>query len=153
MPTQDEIYTKVSATLVEALNVDEDDIKPSSTLQGDLGAESIDFLDIVFRLEQEFNIRIPSDELFPDSILQGNPAFVQDGRVTDQGLAELRSRLPHADVSGFEGDRRLSAIPDLFTVGLVNGYIAWKLERDKQVDRDGHGSVLGTGSSSPGTQE
>ena len=52
MPTQDEIYTKVSSTLVEALNVDEEEIKPTSTLQGDLGAESIDFLDIVFRLER-----------------------------------------------------------------------------------------------------
>ena len=50
MPTQEEIYSKVSSTLVEALNVEEDDIKPTATLQGDLGAESIDFLDIVFRL-------------------------------------------------------------------------------------------------------
>ena len=153
MSATTEIHARVARVLVETLNADEEDVTPEATLQGDLGAESIDFLDIVFRLEREFNIRIPSDELFPDSILQGNPAFVQDGRVTDQGLAELRSRLPHADLSGFEGDRRLSAIPDLFTVGLVNGYIAWKLERDKQVDRDGHGSVLGTGSSSPGTQE
>ena len=65
MPSQEEIFTKVSATLVEALNVDEDEIKPTSTLQGDLGAESIDFLDIVFRLEREFGIKIPRGELFP----------------------------------------------------------------------------------------
>ena len=90
MPTQDEIYTKVSATLVEALNVDEDDIKPTSTLQGDLGAESIDFLDIVFRLEREFGIKIPRGELFPESIFQGDPDFVQNGKVTDKGLDELR---------------------------------------------------------------
>src|SRR5207245_5680148 len=82
MPTQEEIYSKVSATLVEALNVDEDDITPESTLQGDLGAESIDFLDIVFRLEREFGIKIPRGELFPESIFQGDPEFVQDGRVT-----------------------------------------------------------------------
>ena len=77
MPTQDEIYSKVSATLVEALNVDEEDIKPTSTLQGDLGAESIDFLDIVFRLEREFGIKIPRGELFPESIFQGDPELVQ----------------------------------------------------------------------------
>ena len=82
MPSQDEIYTKVSATLVEALNVDEDEITPTSTLQGDLGAESIDFLDIVFRLEREFGIKIPRGELFPESIFQGDPEFVQDGKVT-----------------------------------------------------------------------
>lgn len=64
MASQDEIFQKVSATLVEALNVDEDEIRPTSTLTGDLGAESIDFLDIVFRLEREFGIKIPREE-FP----------------------------------------------------------------------------------------
>src|ERR1700674_1668817 len=102
MPTQDEIFSKVSATLVEALNVDEEDIKPSATLQGDLGAESIDFLDIVFRLEREFGIKIPRGELFPESIFQGDPDFVQNGRVTQKGLDELRTKMPFADLSKFE---------------------------------------------------
>src|SRR5580704_4735066 len=102
MPQSSEaIYQKVSATLVEALNVDEDDIKPTATLQGDLGAESIDFLDIVFRLEREFGIKIPRGELFPDSIFQGDPDFVQEGRVTDRGMLELRSRMPYADLDAF----------------------------------------------------
>src|SRR6266511_6352999 len=104
MPTQEEIYSKVSATLVEALNVDEDEIKPESTLQGDLGAESIDFLDIVFRLEREFGIKIPRGELFPESIFQGDPEFVQNGRVTEKGLAELKARMPFADLAEFEQD-------------------------------------------------
>src|ERR671932_151314 len=104
MPTQEEIYSKVSATLVEALNVDEEDVRPEATLQGDLGAESIDFLDIVFRLEREFGIKIPRGELFPESIFQGDPEFVQDGRVTDKGLAELRERMPFADLAQFEQD-------------------------------------------------
>jgi len=93
---------EVSATLVEALNVDEEDIKPTATLRGDLGAESIDFLDIVFRLEREFGIKIPRGELFPESIFQGDPDFVQDGRVTDKGIAELKARMPFADLSEFE---------------------------------------------------
>src|SRR3954466_2761407 len=126
-PTQDEIYTKVSATLVEALNVDEGEISPSSTLQGDLGAESIDFLDIVFRLEREFGIKIPRGELFPESVFQGDPDFVQDGRVTDRGMGTLRARMPYADLGAFDRDRRLSAVADLFTVGLVALYVAWKL--------------------------
>src|SRR5580704_12968272 len=110
MPTQEEIYTKVSSTLVEALNVDEDDIKPTSTLQGDLGAESIDFLDIVFRLEREFAIKIPRGELFPESIFQGDPDFVQDGRVTDKGLDELRTKMPFADLSKFESNPEVGNI-------------------------------------------
>src|ERR671922_390121 len=110
MPTQEEIYSKVSSTLVEALNVDEEEIKPTATLQGDLGAESIDFLDIVFRLEREFAIKIPRGELFPESIFQGDPEFVQDGKVTEKGISELRSRMPFADLREFEKNPELSQI-------------------------------------------
>jgi acyl carrier protein len=127
MPTQEEIYTKVSDTLVEALNVDKEEIKPTSTLQGDLGAESIDFLDIVFRLEREFGIKIPRGELFPESIFQGDPEFVENGRVTPKGLAELRERMPFADLSQFEKDPELSHLSDLFTVDLITRYIQGKL--------------------------
>jgi acyl carrier protein len=127
MSASDEIYGKVARVLVEALNVDEHDLKPTATLQGDLGAESIDFLDIVFRLEREFAIKIPRGELFPESIFQGDPEFVNDGKVTDKGMAELRSRMPYADLAGLDDDRRLSAVPDLFTVDLVARYVAWKL--------------------------
>jgi acyl carrier protein len=128
MPTQDEIYTKVSATLIEALNVDEEEIKPTATLQGDLGAESIDFLDIVFRLEREFGIKIPRGELFPESIFQGDPEFVQDGKVTPKGLAELRSKMPFADLGDFEKNPEVSHLSDLFTVNLITRYIQGKLE-------------------------
>jgi acyl carrier protein len=130
MSASEEIYGKVARVLVESLNVDEDDLAPTSTLQGDLGAESIDYLDIVFRLEREFDIKIPRGELFPESIFQGDPEFVQDGRVTDEGMGKLRSRMPYAHFDAFDQDRRLSAVPDLFTVGLVAGYVAWKLGQD-----------------------
>src|SRR5260370_1589069 len=123
MPSQEEIYSKVSATLVEALNVDQEDIKPTATLQGDLGAESIDFLDIVFRMEREFGIKIPRGELFPESIFQGDPEFVQNGKVTDRGLAELRARMPFADLSDFEKNPEVGHISDLFTVELITRYI------------------------------
>jgi acyl carrier protein len=128
MPSQDEIFTKVSATLVEALNVDEDEIKPTSTLQGDLGAESIDFLDIVFRLEREFGIKIPRGELFPESIFQGDPDFIKDGRVTPRGLAELKAKMPFADLSKFEKNPTLEGISDLFTVDAIVSYIENKLQ-------------------------
>ncbi|MFO0864090.1 MAG: acyl carrier protein [Gemmataceae bacterium] len=127
MPTQEEIYQKVSATLVEALNVDEEEIQPGSTLQGDLGAESIDFLDIVFRLERNFGIKIPRGELFPESIFQGDPEFVADGRVTDKGLAELRSKMPFADLKSFESNPKVEHISNLFTVDMITRYIQGKL--------------------------
>jgi acyl carrier protein len=127
MPSQDEIFAKVSATLVEALNVEEEEIKPTSTLQGDLGAESIDFLDIVFRLEREFGIKIPRGELFPESIFQGDPEFVANGKVTAKGLAELRAKMPFADLAAFEKDPSVTRLSDLFTVDLITRYIHGKV--------------------------
>lgn len=126
--TKDEIYAKVSETLVEALNVDDDQVKPGATLQGDLGAESIDFLDIVFRLEREFGIKIPRGELFPESIFQGDPEFVQDGKLTPSGLAELRTKMPYADLSKFEANPDFEGLRDLFTVDLISRYIETKLK-------------------------
>jgi acyl carrier protein len=130
MQTQDEIYQKVSATLVDALNVDEDEINPNSTLQGDLGAESIDFLDIVFRLEREFSIKIPRGELFPESIFQGDPDFVKDGKVTDKGLSELREKMPFADIHKFEQNPEVDSLSDLFTVDMITKYIQGKLGKN-----------------------
>ena len=120
-------FGRVTKVLMESLNVDEREVAPAASLQNDLGAESIDFLDIVFRLEREFGVKIPRGELFPESVFQGDPAFVADGKVTDKGFAELRLRMPYADLSRLEKDRRLSEIPDLFTVDLVTRYIAWKI--------------------------
>ena len=131
MPSQAEIYQKVSATLVDALNVEQDEISPASTLQGDLGAESIDFLDIVFRLEREFAIKIPRNELFPESIFQGDPDFVLNGKVTQKGLDELRQKMPFADISKFEKNPELTALSDLFTVEMITKYIEGKLDAKK----------------------
>jgi acyl carrier protein len=127
MSAFEEISGKVARVLVEALNVDKDELTPTATLQGDLGAESIDFLDIVFRLEREFGIKIPRGELFPESIFRGDPELVSDGKITDKGVDELRSRMPYADLGGLDRDRQLSAVPDLFTVDLLTRYVAWKL--------------------------
>jgi acyl carrier protein len=134
MFASEEIYGKVAGVLVQALSADENDLTPTATLQGDLGAESINFLDIVFRLEREFGLRIPNDELFPGSIFQGDPDFVREGRVTDEGMEELHARMPYADFGAFDRDRRLSAVSDLFTVGLLIQYVAWKLGQAQPQD-------------------
>ena len=125
--TTDEIFPRVKKQLVEALSVDDDEVTPAARLQADLNAESIDFLDIVFRLEREFGIKIDRNELFPESIFQGDPDFVQDGKVTPKGLAELRSKMPYADLSKFETDPRFESLGDLFTVDLIVRYVKTKL--------------------------
>jgi acyl carrier protein len=130
MAAFEETSARITKVLVDALGVDEDQVMPSATLQGDLSAESIDFLDIVFRLEREFGIKIPRGELFPDSIFGGDADLVQNERVTDRGMVELQSRMPYADFTGFAHDRRLSSVSELFTVELLFQYIEWKLGQD-----------------------
>jgi acyl carrier protein len=127
MPTTDEIFSKVQATLVDALGVDEDEVTPEATLVGDLGAESIDFLDIVFRLEKNFNVKIPRGELFPENLAAADASFVQDGVITGSGIAELRSKLPHANVDKFAQDPRIENIQDLFTVQMIVNFLNSKL--------------------------
>jgi acyl carrier protein len=124
--TRDEIYSKVQEVLMDALGVDEDEVKPEATLREDLGAESIDFLDIVFRLEKAFGIKIPRGELFPENLLN-DPRIVQNGRVTPAGLEELKSRMPHSDFSEFEKDPLVDNMPRLFTVDAIVNYVEAKV--------------------------
>jgi len=120
---RDEIFQKIQGVLVDALGVDEDEVTPEATLMGDLGAESIDFLDIVFRLEKAFGIKVPREELFPAESLLNNPELVSNGKLTPKGLSELRERVPHTDLSEFEKNPDLSKLADLFTVNAIVTYI------------------------------
>jgi len=124
--TEAEIFDKVKDTLVDALGVDDDEVTPEATLTGDLGAESIDFLDIVFRLEKAYDIKIPRGELFPDNIVN-NPEFVQDGRLTEAGMGELKTRMPHADFSEFEQDPDINKMAELFKVQTIVNYVNAKI--------------------------
>jgi acyl carrier protein len=124
--SREEILNNVRDTLVDALAVEPEEVTEEATLTGDLGAESIDFLDIVFRLEKSFDIKIPRGELFPDDLLN-NPDFVSNGKFTPQGLAQIKKAMPHADFSAFEKDPDVNKMPDLFTVKTLVNYIEKKL--------------------------
>jgi len=126
MPTYSEIFEKVQATLVDALGVDEEDVTREATLQGDLGAESIDFLDIVFRLERNFGIKIPRGELFPENVV-ADPEMIRDGKLTAKGLDELKNRMPYADLSSFAANPEVERIGDLYTVEMLVQYVQSKL--------------------------
>jgi acyl carrier protein len=124
--SRDEIMEKVREALVEALGVDEDEVLPTARIGADLGAESIDYLDIVFRLEKAFNIKVPRGDLFPDNILTSEE-FVQNKKLTEKGLAELKTRMPYADLAKFEQNPNVDDIADLFTVDMIVGYVEAKL--------------------------
>ncbi|MEM7479019.1 MAG: acyl carrier protein [Planctomycetota bacterium] len=125
MASSEEVFEKVQAALVEALGVDDDEVTREATMVGDLGAESIDFLDIVFKLENAFGIEIPREELFPDDILT-NADLVQDGKVTADGIAQLKARLPWADLSKFEDNPRVQDFGNLLTVNDLCSYVESK---------------------------
>ena len=124
--SRDEIMEKVREALVDALGVDEDEVVPTARIGADLGAESIDYLDIVFRLEKAFNIKIPRGDLFPDNILTSEE-FVQNGKLTEKGVAELKVRMPFADLTQFAKNPSVQDIADLFTVDMIVRYIEAKL--------------------------
>ncbi len=125
--SRDEIFQKVQEVLVDALGVDDDEVTPDATLMGDLGAESIDFLDIVFRLEKAFGIKVPREELFPAESLLNDPDLVSGGKLTAKGLAELRAKVPHTDLREFQKNPEISKLANLFTVNAIVNYLAGRL--------------------------
>jgi acyl carrier protein len=127
MPTKDEIFEKIQGALVDALGVDDDEVTPEATLVGDLGAESIDFLDIVFRLEKAFDIKIPQGELLPQDILT-SAEYVQDGKLTETGLEELRKRIPFVNLDKFAENPVVQDFPNVMTVGDMCRYVETKVE-------------------------
>jgi acyl carrier protein len=127
MPISEEVFDKVKEALVDALGVDDDEVTEEATMVGDLGAESIDFLDIVFQLEQSFGISIPREELFPDDILT-NAEFVSDGKVTPAGLKKLKERMPFADLTRFESNPQVQNFGNMLTVRDLCNYVAMKVK-------------------------
>lgn len=127
MPSKEEVLSKVQEALVDALALDDDEVTPEATLVGDLGAESIDFLDIVFKLEKSFDIKIPREELFPEDIL-GNAEYLQDGKMTEKGLAALKERMPFVDFAAFEENPAVQNFGNLLTVQDMCRYVESKVE-------------------------
>ncbi|MHC4166963.1 MAG: acyl carrier protein [Planctomycetota bacterium] len=125
--SRDEIFEQVQEVMIDALGVDDDEVTLEATLMGDLGAESIDFLDIVFRLEKAFEIKIPREELFPAESLMNDSDFIHNGKLTEKGLAELRDKMPHTDLTEFEKDPDINKMGDLFTVNAIVNYVENKV--------------------------
>ena len=123
---KEEIFKSVKQTLVDALSVEDDEVTEDATLTSDLGAESIDFLDIVFRLEKTFSIKIPQDELIPRDILS-NPDYVNDRKLNEAGVKALKESMPHADFSGFEQDPDINKMAELFRVQTITKYVLGKV--------------------------
>lgn len=123
---QNQILEKVSEILTNALGVDAAEITPAASLTRDLGAESIDFIDIVFRLEKAFDIKIPAGDLFPGNILN-NELYVQNGLVTEAGLAELKKKLPYLRINDFAKNPKVTELAYFFDVQMLLDYLRDRL--------------------------
>ena len=124
----DAVFPKVAGTIADALGCDAEEVKRDASLIDDLGAESIDFLDIQFKLEQAFGFKIAQGEMFPDDLMK-NPDIVKEGKLTPDGLSLVKTRLPHVDFSQFEKDPQISRLGALFTVGAVVSFVERKLAK------------------------
>ncbi|MGL4593147.1 MAG: acyl carrier protein [Thermoguttaceae bacterium] len=117
MSSKEEVFEGVKSALVEALAVDDDEVTSKATLVGDLGAESIDLLDIVYRLEKAFNIKIERGELVPDEIVNDTTGkYAVEGKLTAEGLAELKKRIPYANLETFEKNPMIQNLTTILTV-------------------------------------
>jgi acyl carrier protein len=128
MTTEPEILEKLKPLLVEVLGVRPDQIHPHSELVTHLGAESIDLLDLTFRIEETFQVRIEANELEREAIKQlPGGVFEKDGKLTEEALAELRRAAPELDPAKLVAGLRKADLPALLTVGFFVSLIQRKL--------------------------
>lgn len=110
------VFPKVAEIIADALGCDEDEVKPDASLIDDLGAESIDFLDIVFRLERAFKVKIPRGKIVEEARGELSEAeFEQGGVVTDAGFERLKVFLSEVPADRFKAPLKSAEIPKLFT--------------------------------------
>jgi len=128
MMTEDEILDRLKPLLVEVLGVAVDEIRPESVLVTDLGAESIDLLDLSFRIEETFNVTIEGNEIEREASKRlPEGAYEKNGRLTEEALAEIRKSLPELDPARLVTGLRKMDLPSLLTVQFFVSLIARKL--------------------------
>ena len=128
MKSATEILEQLQPLLVEVLGVRPDAIHRHSELVADLGAESIDLLDLTFRIEEAFSVRIEANELEREAIRQmPGGVYEKDGYLTAEALAEIRRAAPELDQAKLVSGLRKADIPSLLTVGFFVSLIQRKL--------------------------
>lgn len=129
------VYPKVREIVADVLVIDEEDVSLTSRLIGDLGAESIDFLDLVFQLEKEFGIKIPRGQLEKNARGELTEAeFEKGGVLTEKGLVALKKYLNEVPESQFKAQMKVNEIPMLFTVETFCKLIVSAIEAQSTPD-------------------
>ena len=126
VPKKEEVFEGVKACLVEALDVDEEDVTLDASLTEDLEAESIDFVDIVFRLEKAFDLKIPQGELFPQDVFS-KKEYVSKGKLTAAGVELIQDKYPYLELPSNAVDMPVSDLASHYNVDMLVRYIDYKL--------------------------
>ncbi len=129
-PGRSELESRVIQVVAAALDRNPSEIQLYSSLIDDLGAESIDFLDIRFRLETEFHVKISDQELWEGTLRQEYPHLVTDQGVTDEGIRLLKERMPEFRWDRFQTGISLMQLPRLITVSTIVDYLDRRLARE-----------------------
>lgn len=128
--TTDDIYPRVAHIVADVLAIDESKVDPDKRLVADLGAESIDYLDLIFRLEREFGVKIPRGQIEKEARGSlSDDQFEQGGVVTSAGLEALKQSMPEIPADFFKTGLKVNEIPTLFT---VKSLCAWVLRAKEQ---------------------
>ncbi|GAA4725739.1 acyl carrier protein [Brevibacillus fulvus] len=123
--TQEQVYELIKGALVEAIGVDEEEIGPEKTLLGDLGAESLDLLDVLFRISRKTGVKVTMDDI--TAMIQGEVPDedfeTADGLLSDKGLEQLKRSLPQIDVESLRGKFEADRVLTLFTVDNLTNLV------------------------------
>ncbi|KTC90846.1 acyl carrier protein [Fluoribacter dumoffii] len=112
-----DVYPKVREIVADVLVIDVEEVSLNSRLIADLGAESIDFLDLVFQLEKEFKIKIPRGQLEKNARgALAEDEFEKGGVITEEGLKALQNYLSEVPAEQFKPNMKVNEIPMLFTI-------------------------------------
>lgn len=129
-------WTKVRDAFAAALGLEEDEVELDAKLIEELGAESLDFLDIVYRLERAFDIKIPRGGI--ESTAQEEAGqYEVDGILTDEGLAALKQLMPEVPTEEFVDGMRVTEVPEVFRVATFYNLVCHLLEQKAKGDGAG----------------
>jgi len=119
MPSAEEVRATIRGLVAEALDRDPAEVDATRSLAADLGAESIDFLDIQFRVEKAFGLKFTDDELWRGTLDLRDPRWVRDGWVTEEGMTALRAVQPAYPWERFAKGLAVRDLPQLLTVETI----------------------------------
>ena len=127
------IYPRVKVIVADVLAIDESEVEPNGSLINDYGGESIDFLDLVYRLEREFKIKIPRGQIEKEArgALE-DEAFAENGKLTEKGMVQVKEYLAEVPAERFKAGMSVAAIPTLFTVQTFCKLVLRAQERQEQ---------------------